>query len=161
MALTLTNMMCCGVKELSGLSTCRDATDAMLQFGKLTHLRVVRDDDGKEVKAPFDRFRYVVFTQAKKADGYGIRFAELIEDQGLGEIIETKFRVNPNSGNNVKVWVWTVDHKAVKEWLDKNAKGLEVAPVEGPPGCPILPPQRDPSVLHRVLDGARRRLRNG
>src|SRR5687767_4261203 len=36
---------------------------------------------------------------------YGIRFAECIKKEKLGYIIETEPRRNPNSGNDIIVWV--------------------------------------------------------
>ena len=127
MALSISNMQCCGIKELAGLSTCNSATDAMRQFGKLTHGRTYQDTAGIIRAAPFVQFRYVVFTQARS--GYGQDFAQLITKAKLGELIETSSNVNPNSSNYVKVWVWTVDHVALKGYLDNlalNATGRNI-----------------------------------
>ena len=73
------------------------------------------DDEG-------DKFwRYAVFTQAGKNATYGKKFAALIRREKLGEVVQatTKTVKNPNSGNILKAWVWTVNYPALKKWAVK------------------------------------------
>ena len=119
-------MGCCGIKELTGLSYCVDAKTAMQDFAVLTCLRKAeayqKDGSLKWIHAPVVNFRYVVFSQAHKESAYGLKFAAFIRDQGLGTLEETGFSINPNSGNQLKAWIWTVDHDALKSWAEANPK---------------------------------------
>lgn len=118
MAIGLTHLGCCGVKEITGLSTENSAPGAMRSLAKLTWgATVTGGRPGERIPSPYERFRYLIFTQALDANRYGINFAAFIRKYELGEVIETDFNVNPNSGNPVKVWVWTVNHEACRQWL--------------------------------------------
>ncbi len=72
------------------------------------------------------RWRYAVFTQAGSRRTYGKRFAALIAKEGLGEVVQatTKTVKNPNSGNVLKAWIWTVNHTALKKWAQARADKL-------------------------------------
>ena len=121
----LSNLRCCGVKEIAGLSFTTSAQHAIRQFGDLTYYRQVKDCNNKILPAPFENFRYVMFTQANMPGGmakYGDSFAAFIQKHKLGSLVETPYNLNPNSGNQVKVWLWTVDHPKVKALLAKLHK---------------------------------------
>jgi hypothetical protein len=114
---------CCGVREISLLSSYTDPKVAMRMFGQ----GLFSKRPGEQKTSPM--FRYVVFTQAQAQNtrltetGYGYRFAAYIREHNLGTLIDTPFNVNPNSNNNLKMWVWTVDLEVTKrhwEELDKE-----------------------------------------
>lgn len=112
---------CCGVRELSGLSGHRSAAAAIRAF--IANASYTPDHIQKGVVYP-PRFRFAVFSQASQPMGkqasYGERFATYLTKMKLGEVTETATHVNPNSGNNLKVWVWAVDHDAMIEWMKKD-----------------------------------------
>lgn len=78
----------------------------------------------------YSRFRFAIFTEAvapnelkdtRPGRTYGRRFAKLIEQEKLGSLVSTeKHELNPNSENLVKVWVWGIDHDALKAWYAKQ-----------------------------------------
>ena len=155
-------MDCCGVKELSGLSSYPEPELAMRALGTqlypdpdknqalIAAVRARAKKDGKssyafgymgvqpmpvEAHAVYDsidqysRFRFAIFTEAHNptqtedlGPKYGQRFAAMIRKKGLGDLIETGRHINPNSGNKLKVWVWTIDHAALVGWLKEDAK---------------------------------------
>lgn len=129
----LNNLRCCGVKEISELSIYGSPEEALLAFDNLTYGKLIKKYKPNGVdyswKAdPFGRFRYVMFTQANAPDRgpgktgrnlYGEKFAALITENGLGNLHETTDNINPNSSNNVKVWLWTIDHDATKAFITK------------------------------------------
>lgn len=124
----LTHLGCCGVKEVTGLSQEKSAPQAMRNLAKQTWSATCMGERlGERIPAPYERFRYLIFTQALTDAVYGINFAAFIRKNRLGEVIETDFNRNPNSGNLVKVWVWTVDHEACKRWLVEDAKSRKEA----------------------------------
>lgn len=114
----LIGMNCCGVREIALLREIRNPESAMKEF-----LRQIAPEPyycyAGEGMRRRDKFRYVIFT-ATKTGKYGTRFAKLIEDEKLGTLISTDYNKNPNTGHLVKVWVWTVDHEALKAWKAKN-----------------------------------------
>ena len=122
----LRQMGCCGIKEITGLSYCVDTKTAMQDFAILTSLRKAeayqKDLSLKWIPAPVVNFRYAIFSQAHKESAYGLKFAAFIRDQGLGTLEETGFSSNPNSGNQLKAWIWTVDHDALRSWAEANQK---------------------------------------
>lgn len=100
-------MACCGLRELHGLSWEHSADDAMHAFR-----RAVGPGGGSGTG-----FRYVVFTQAGTEHVYGDDFAALIRDHKMGDVVETTgTHRNPNTNHTLKVWVWTVNHAAVKRF---------------------------------------------
>lgn len=82
-------------------------------------------DDYDEDSAKLPRnFRYAIFSQAGIGRGQGARYgtnlAAYITRNKLGKVISTGTSINPNSGNLLKVFVWTVDHKALEKWAEKQ-----------------------------------------
>jgi hypothetical protein len=94
---------CCGLRELSDLS------DTIAD-----NVRTVWED----MKDHETFYPHVFFTDAyargEKASGTnGYKLAQLIEKNKLGVITASPAKINPNSGNKLVVWVWTVDKKAL------------------------------------------------
>lgn len=92
---------CCGIREIAYLADHRSPAEAVETFKDRTREK---------------NFRYVVFSQAFKSARYGMKFAAYIKEQGLGEVSETSWNINPNSKNQLKVWVWAVDWKKLEGW---------------------------------------------
>lgn len=117
---------CCGIREISSLSYYRGPKAAMIGFCDQVYSRLLGNPPHTYMSNDNSNFRYAVFSQAGARGAYGQRFAAYITENNLGEVIETGRHVNPNSGNQLKVFVWTVDHDAVKLWMkevkDKDAK---------------------------------------
>ena len=125
MPLMLNNLQCCGVKEIHGLSTHKTPEEAFRYFGMLTTNKKALDCYTclpTDVTEPWEKFRYVMFTQAKKSTDYGERFAAFLAKKRLGDLLETGFHVNPSADNNLKVWIWTVDWRCVRQWFEQDAK---------------------------------------
>lgn len=85
-----------------------------------------------EDPAQYSRFRFAIFSEAHRpgltdetGPKYGRDFAALIRECKLGDVIETGKHINPNSSNNLRVWVWTVDHTALVAWFKKDAATLK------------------------------------
>lgn len=124
----LNHESCCGVREIHHLDHYWDPAPAIKEFGKHTYglspeqVRTMpvnrwgyRQNNYGHANR---RFRYAIFTQATKRAVYGKRFAAYIKEHKLGEVICTGFNSNPNTRRLVQVWVWTVDHDALKTHLN-------------------------------------------
>lgn len=64
------------------------------------------------------RCAHVVFSDT--TSGHGKRFAAFIVKKGLGTVISTPARVNPNSRNRIVVWVWTINKAGLRRWLKEQ-----------------------------------------
>lgn len=104
----LRSTQCCGLREIEQLSG-RTPKKSM----KLVCNDLINGFDGRTSGA------FILFTGIKRSK-YGEKFQEFIEQNELGEVIVTKEKKNPNSGNNLKVWVWAIEPKKLKKWYLKN-----------------------------------------
>lgn len=109
---------CCGVGEIDGLSDYKDSAQRALEA-------LLRDNG-------VPRQPFIIFTQATSArkESYGDRFKAYLEAEGLGEVSISGYKANPNSGNFVKVFVWTVNQKAIGKVyaaFNKSATAEEAA----------------------------------
>lgn len=54
--------------------------------------------------------------------GAGIKFAKYITESGLGTITEAGPAFNTNSSHQIRVWVWTVNKEALRDFFKKQVK---------------------------------------
>jgi hypothetical protein len=108
------NMMnCCGIKELAPI-------ESFTPDGAIRNVarRTMWGPSGrKDVLEWPTNFRFLIFSQAGTRAKYGTNMVKFIEDNKLGTVVEGGNGINPNSRRRVRVWVWTVDHDAVRAWL--------------------------------------------
>ena len=102
----------------------------------------------------YGKFRFLTFSAHRHSvpeppDGghYGEKFAAFIRECKLGTLAETGWQVNPNSGNEIKIWVWGIDHAALQVWykaaLKTQPKKKEsiwdaIAPPSSPASAPYV-----------------------
>lgn len=106
------DLACCGTCEINGIkdNTPQYVIGAMHQYLFFTN--------GKEVSWRNRRvFAYFTDNRDKK---FGNALEKYIKKESLGAIIKTQTRINPNSKNPLKVWVWTLNHDNIKKWYLKN-----------------------------------------
>lgn len=140
----INGLSCCGVAELSSLSLNYSTPGgASVEAEKLWRMCVDQNPLTPE-EGFYYRCRYVMFTQASRPGddgditnqrGYGFDFAQFIRDNSLGEVIDSiPSGINPNSSNEVKVWMWIPDMDAVKAWLvaEKTRRGYTYTPPAQP-----------------------------
>lgn len=105
----------CGVSVLSGL-----ATDPAIVVNQILKERQCAD---RHIKEAFVVFSDVDYPERRKQKGDtppntavgGQRLADYIRDKGLGKIMESSTRTNPNTGNPIKLWVWEPPHEDIKQ----------------------------------------------
>ena len=148
---------CCGVREITSLSLDANPQESIKSFGLQCYEKHLKGEKkskfGEDIRLDQENFRYALFSQAtipgsNPASVYGEHFAVYILDNALGEIIQTGSHTNPNSGNMLKIWIWTIDHAAVKEHLatieysKDSQKGIEepAKPTSSIFGAPPIPP---------------------
>lgn len=121
--MNLRDLSCCGMREITGLEFEGMGKEAMEAFVKAAFPRERTYNYGKHKYEYIARltFSHVVFSEARDGAGsYGERFAAYITRNGLGDVIASQRRVNPNSGNQLKCWIWTLNKAALKTWAEKN-----------------------------------------
>lgn len=100
-----------GIVEIDGLSDYNNSKDMMRGLCyelRQTYTRIM------DITFPILLFTGVV------ADRYPGDFSRLIKRAKLGDVICTNPRINPNSDNVIKAYLWTVDKKALSKWFKKN-----------------------------------------
>ena len=55
-------------------------------------------------------------------ENYGERLADYITAQNLGTVTASAINRNPNSGNDVRVFVWAVDKHALTDWWKSTGR---------------------------------------
>src|SRR6202007_2960824 len=67
-------------------------------------------NDKKKIREAF-----VMFSDTDNGASYGGNsLCRYIRENNLGEIIEMGPRMNPNTGNQIKVWVWAPPHESLE-----------------------------------------------
>lgn len=106
-------MECCGLREIDGLYSVGNPQRALENIIALVEL----DDDNP---TPGDwPFGAMIFTEAGSGR-YGTRFAAFLKENRLGAVRVIPAFYNPNSGNNVRTFVWTVNHLRLRKWYYKE-----------------------------------------
>lgn len=125
--MNLRTMSCCGMRDLSGLSAHRTAKDAMIEFVRTScpNASYYNWDTRKCEKLRRLNFSHVIFSEANdELYRYGESFATYIRRNKLGTVIASERRVNPNSGNRVKFWVWTLHKQNLVNWANRNTEAI-------------------------------------
>ena len=63
-----------------------------------------------------EKFVHIIFSDAVRR-GHGSKLAAVITKENLGALYTTRARKNPNSPNNIKTWMWSVNWDAVEKYL--------------------------------------------
>ncbi len=95
----------CGISVLSGVSY-TPPEEIVKKVLKVRH-----SYDSKKIKEAF-----VVFSDKCRRDSEvsgGDILCKYIRDNKLGDILEMGPRMNPNSGNMIKIWVWAPPHESL------------------------------------------------
>lgn len=99
-------LACCGTREIDGISHVTSKR-ALLEIAEDRF-----EDDG--IDRPL-----LIFTDVSPYR-YGKRLASAIEDGRLGEVMTTKGRKNGNTGNFIRMWIWSVNQKAFKSFWNQH-----------------------------------------
>ena len=120
---------CCGVLEMAEIGS-EDGPQEVLKA--LERSYTVQWGNNKGTLMESLKCAYFFFTEADheacedgdecncEAPDYGKDLANLIKENSLGTLYEMPWRKNPNSGNNIKMWVWAADYSALKTYWGKK-----------------------------------------
>lgn len=72
---------------------------------------------GNDIKTiPYTTFLFSGVVSSRYAED----FKDYIEKEKLGDVISTVSKRNPNSGNTIRAYVWTIDKEALIKWILKQ-----------------------------------------
>lgn len=113
------SMVSCGVYEISGIGR-SPAASTLKEVGQ--DIKDWWEPDffmGEENRRKHTVPAFIIFSHhASNRRGKSLR--ALIEKKKLGTVWTSDARKNENSGNNIVVYVWTVDQPAFIEWIEEN-----------------------------------------
>lgn len=117
-------LSCCGVKEITGLSTHSPKQVQATLRRLLNNWRYEADFDYNTRRVWLPRLpAFLLFTQARLQPGdeandlYGDQFAQLITDLQLGDVIAADEKINPNSQRLLTPYLWRTDEDAIREYM--------------------------------------------
>ena len=124
----LSGMICCGVDEIEFIQDAQPLPDLLRSIYETWYGSKGDGNDGAGI---------LVFTAVVKGEGWtkfykrGDQLAAYIEKNKLGSVVRSKPKVNPNSSNTVRAYLWSVSasgfHKWAKaqKWYEKFVKSFE------------------------------------
>jgi len=124
---------CCGVREYKGVhgktSPVPVLMDAFTGFYNLEKDDYEddygeEDEDGYNENRGWDSGAFIMFTATDTTDTLQTLKA-YIEENNLGSAMLSEYRMNPNSGNELRVLIFGVDHDAWEVWYEANTKKAE------------------------------------
>lgn len=122
---TLNNTECCGVDEISGVYT-STPIEVLKYVCREKYTGLDEEDCGCEDGCDDCHYgdiqaqAYLTFTDAIYNSNGGKRLAQYIKDNKLGTLVSPRERKNPNTGNTIKIWVWSPNERNLKAWYVKN-----------------------------------------
>lgn len=100
-------MACCGVVEFDGLLEHKTPQQALSAI----YLDMEYEQEWRKA--------YIIFTDHCRCRK-GAELARLIKRLKIGPVTSFRRKMNPNSGNHIRVWVWDFNKKAFKRYMDNT-----------------------------------------
>lgn len=109
----LNHTACCGLDEIDGIDDTPKNVLVSVCEDKYPDREWAEDGDqiGQEQA-------FILFTDNVSDNNYGVNLAKYIKKNKLGTFTATRARENPNTGNMVRVWVWSPNEKNLKAWYN-------------------------------------------
>ena len=94
--------MSCGIIQITGLYDYYSTVEERIKGFLITY----------EHKCKLMACEYPVVLFSDIAESFGHQIAKELRRLGLGEVITSRIRKNPNSGNNIVAYIWHPSNKA-------------------------------------------------
>lgn len=118
----ISQLHCCGIKELDGLSYCRPSCSTPRTIEQLLkefcEHQYSPEEHAYRGKNYF-QCRFVIYSmpvRLSEAANPGDQLTAFIQQHNLGTVTLAGQGVNPNSNNELKVWLWTINDQALGDW---------------------------------------------
>lgn len=111
---------CCGLDEIDllGLHKTPEKAMALLKHAHPTPSAMF-------LFTGVTKRRVVDHTGTYRTDDYGRAFARFVKAAGLGHVVGGKATINPETGNTIRAWVWTVNRPAYRAWGSPRGKQVK------------------------------------
>ena len=122
-------MDCCGVRELNNLSGGNSPKEVVQQLcngGEYLYDQSILRENPR-ARQERGRYAFIIFSQAgpPRTTHYGTDLAKFITKNRLGTVTESPYKINPNTGNKLRVWIWALDPVGITKWWKKNKPTVE------------------------------------
>lgn len=117
---------CCALAELDGISRFKQAPEEVARLVLTTEGDEYDEKSHEYVETDnlnIPEVAHIIFTQAGRRrtnTGYGFAFRDYIHQKGLGTVTTSASGINPNSGNHVVTFVWTLNKKGITTWAKRK-----------------------------------------
>lgn len=108
----------CGIDQLSDLDIPTVTLKVVTRFYQWeidAHSKSMRSQIGRG-GSPTPTF--IIFSDVNGSMFNGPQLAAYITKHKLGDITKSPYAVNHNTGNNIRIWVWRVNWKALFKWAE-------------------------------------------
>ncbi|MFA5695834.1 MAG: hypothetical protein WC917_00010 [Bacilli bacterium] len=105
----INNLDCCGIEELVDIADYETEPKTII-------VDICTNYFENENQCAFYMFSDI---QRKRS---GKNLCKFIKKHKLGLITQSPSRVNPNSGNSLTIWIWTINKRNLRSFYSKNCK---------------------------------------
>ena len=105
MSILISRLNCCGINEIADIYE--------------NHPDIITNQIAKDYVEKGNQSAFYIFSDIgdKKI---GNSLAKYIKKNKLGLITKSPSRINPNSGNSLKVWIWTLNKQNLRNYWNKH-----------------------------------------
>lgn len=120
---TIYRSPCCGIKHIDGIVNDNNPMVTLMTVG--IEFFGMDNEDFEEDEDNNQDCAFLIFSEPDDGGYYnGSRLKRKIESENLGKVTAFKPRMNPNSGNMLKMWVWAVNINNYLSFVKRNGKPL-------------------------------------
>ena len=110
--MNLDSMNCCGLREASGLQ------DTPIEE---CIYEVARSRFGYEG----EKFGFIIFSE-EASYRRGSTLKAYIKKHELGTVVQSPVEVNPNTGNRLRIYIYTIHQVNLLKWWNKNGNSSDM-----------------------------------
>lgn len=116
--MNIRNTSCCALWEIEELRSYQgDSEQAIIHLCRLAGEKAGSTDPQPVVP----HCAFILFS-GNATGSYDTALKQYIEDHQLGSVTVSPVKENPNTSNNVTIYVWAMDRPALSRWLTKRSK---------------------------------------
>lgn len=119
------NTSCCGLKEIEDLQDADEPEDAVRLLLDISGTKEYSTTQHRYVPKLNILFSHVLFTEVIGDGGYGRQLSAYVKKHHLGTVVMSSTSTNPNTGNRIRCYIWTIDKPAIKAWWLKHCSKVE------------------------------------
>ena len=115
----INNLNCCGIKELIGFQNKKKSIKKILKETCTTKYYI---NHSGLLKNTFGNAYFIYSITNRQSPERGNKLANAIHKYKLGTVIKAPTAKNPNSKNELNVWLWRINQQSLKKWYRNELK---------------------------------------